>query len=64
VLIENGFNIISTLFEQVSQNDAWGAVSFIISNEDEKKILDLYEKNFKLLDNTVSLGVYRVTKKE
>ena len=63
-LIENGFSILSTLFEQVSQNDAWGSVSVVISLEDEKKILDLYEKNFKLLDNTVSLGVYRVAKKE
>ncbi|HPS29243.1 MAG TPA: hypothetical protein PLZ43_03240 [bacterium] len=64
ILIENGFSILSTLFEQVSGNDAWGSVSLVISNKDEKKILDLYEKNFKLLDNTVSLGVYRVTKKE
>lgn len=64
MLIENGFSILSTLFEQVSQNDSWGSVSVAISLEDEKKLLDLYEKNFKLLDNTVSLGVYRVAKKE
>lgn len=64
ILVNNGFGILSTLFEQVSQNDAWGSVSVVISLEDEKKILDLYEKNFKLLDNTVSLGVYRVAKKE
>lgn len=63
IMVENGFGVISTLFEQVSQNDSWGSVSFAVQPCDEKKILDLYEKNFKLLNNTVSLGVYRVSKR-
>lgn len=64
VLLESGFIPFQTLFEQVSLNDSWGSVTVSIPKTHEKKILDLYEKNFKLLNNTVSVGVYRVQKEE
>lgn len=63
ILKTEGHNSILTLFEQVSINDAWGAVSIVVRADDEKKILELYEKRFKLLNNNVSIGVYRVEKK-
>jgi len=63
-LKKEGFDPIHLLFEQVSLNDAWGSVSVSVDNKSEKKILDLYEKKFKLLNNTMSIGVYRVAKEE
>jgi hypothetical protein len=63
-LKEEGFIPFQVLFEQVSLNDAWGAVSISVDRNSEKKILDLYEKKFKLLNNTMSIGVYRVAKEE
>lgn len=63
-LKESGFVPLQNLFEQISINDSWGSVSVSVEKEQEGKILDLYEKNFKLLNNTVSVGVYRVEKKE
>jgi len=63
-LKKEGFTPFQFLFEQVSLNDAWGSVSVSVEKSSEKKILDLYEKRFKLLNNTISVGVYRVSKEE
>jgi hypothetical protein len=63
-LKKDGFTPFQLLFEQVSLNDAWGSVSVSVEKGREKKILDLYEKRFKLLNNTISVGVYRVSKEE
>ncbi|MGI6394226.1 MAG: hypothetical protein ACOX2F_05785 [bacterium] len=63
-LEKKGCFVIQTLFEQVSLNDAWGAVSVVVEKKDESMLLELYEKKFKLLNNTLSVGVYRVEKEK
>lgn len=58
----HGFNIIQTLYEQISENDSWASVSFRISKDSEKDFLDIYRKKIKKMDKSMSLGVYRVPK--
>jgi len=60
ILYEKGYPVIQTLFEQISGNDSWGAVSIKVSKESEKDFLELFEKSIKNKHISMSLGVYRV----
>jgi hypothetical protein len=60
ILNKEGYSIIQTLFEQISENDSWGAVSLMISQKEEKEFLEFYSKKIKNKHRSMSLGVYRV----
>ena len=62
ILKDNNFEVIQILLESVSKNDAWGSVSVATNLKNEKKLVEIYEKNLKLLTETLSIGVYRVSK--
>ena len=60
-LSQNGFEVIHRIEENLQGGDGWGAVSVRTGIADENKLLQLYEKNYKLIDKTLSFGVYRVS---
>ncbi len=62
-LLENGFSPMQRIYEDLHGGDAWGAVSVKTEISNENKLLQLYEKNYKLMDKTLSFGVYRVSEK-
>ncbi|MBP5406965.1 hypothetical protein J6Z19_07435 [bacterium] len=60
-LSEKGFEVIHRIEENLQGGDAWGAVSVRTEIANENKLLSLYEKKYKLMDGTLSFGVYRVS---
>lgn len=63
ILAENGFDPIQNLVEHIAENDSWGAVSIKTKINNESKIVGIY-KRLKELNNTLSIGVYRVAKED
>lgn len=61
-LSQKGFYPIQTLVEHIAENDSWGSVSLKVSAKEESKIVVIYNKLLKELNNTLSIGVYRVAK--
>ena len=62
-LSEKGFEPIHRIFEKIGYGDSWGAVSVKTDIANEKKLMNLYDKEYKTLDKTLSIGVYRVSEK-
>ena len=62
-LAEKGFESIHRMFENIGDNDGWGSVSVKTALSNEGKLMNMYEKNYKTLDKTLSIGVYRVAEK-
>ena len=62
-LIQKGFRPIHRMFEKTRDGDSWGSVSVKTEISNENKLMNLYEKEYKALDKTLSLGVYRVSEK-
>lgn len=62
-LAEKGFEPIVKIFEKIGDNDGWGSLSVKTGISNEKKLISLYDKEYKLLDKTLSIGVYRVAEK-
>ena len=62
-LLAKGFEPILKMSEKIGDNDSWGAVSVKTSLSNENRLMSLYEKNYKTLDKTLSIGVYRVSEK-
>ena len=62
-LTEKGFEPIHRMFERISDSDSWGAVSVKVPISQENKLMSLYDKEYKALDKTLSIGVYRVAEK-
>lgn len=60
-LSQNGFETVHRIYEKISGGDAWGAVSVRTETADESKLMQLYETKYKLIDKTLSFGVYRVS---
>lgn len=60
-LSQDGFKVIHRIEESLPGSDAWGAVSVRTEIADENKLLSLYETKYKLMDRTLSFGVYRVS---
>ena len=62
-LEDKGFEPFHRMEENIGEADAWGSVSVktVISNE--RKLMDLYDKEYKNFDKTLSIGVYRVSEK-
>ena len=60
-LSQNGFETVHRIYEKISAGDAWGAVSVRTEIANENKLLQLYETKYKLIDKTLSFGVYRVS---
>ena len=51
------------MFEKTGDGDSWGSVSVKTEISNENKLMNLYEKEYKALDKTLSLGFYRVSEK-
>ena len=49
--------------ENIGEGDGWGSVSVKTAISNEKKLMDLYDKEYKNFDKTLSIGVYRVSEK-
>ena len=62
-LVQKGFRPIHRMFEKTGEGDSWGSVSVKTEISNENKLMNLYEKEYKALDKTLSLGVYRVSEK-
>ena len=62
-LAEKGFEPIHRIFEKIGNGDSWGSVSVKTSLSNEKQLMSLYDKEYKTLDKTLSIGVYRVSEK-
>ena len=62
-LTEKGFEPIHRMFEKIGDDDSWGSVSVKTAILNEGKLMSLYNKEYKVLDKTLSIGVYRVTEK-
>ena len=62
ILADNGFDVFQTLIEHIAENDSWGSISVKTGTDKENKIVDIYNKMLKKLNNTLSIGVYRVSK--
>ena len=62
-LAGKGFEPIHRIFEKIGDGDSWGAVSVKTALENEKKLMSLYDKEYKNFDKTLSIGVYRVSEK-
>ena len=62
-LAEKGFEPIHLIFEKIGNGDSWGSVSVKTSLSNEKQLMSLYDKEYKTLDKTLSIGVYRVSEK-
>jgi len=62
-LLTKGFEPIHKIFEKIGDGDSWGSISVKTALSDEKKLMSLYDKEYKTLDKTLSIGVYRVSEK-
>ncbi len=62
-LAEKGFEPFHRMVENIDSGDAWGSVSVKTAISDENRLMNLYDKNYKPLDKTLSIGVYRVSEK-
>ncbi len=59
-LTEKGLKPFHRMFEKTTSN-AWGSVSVKTEISNENKLMNLYEKQYKTFDKTLSIGVYRVS---
>ena len=50
-------------FDTQLVNDSWGSVSVKTAIPNESRLMSLYDKEYKTLDKTLSIGVYRVAEK-
>ena len=62
-LSQKGFEPFHRMLENIKNGDAWGSLSVKTSISNESKLMNLYDKNYKTLDKTLSIGVYRVSEK-
>lgn len=62
-LEEKGFEPFHRMLENIKNGGAWGSVSVKTALSNESRLMNLYEKNYKTLDKTLSIGVYRVSEK-
>ena len=60
-LVSKGFKPFHRIFEKIGDSGSWGAVSVKTALSNEKKLMSLYDKEYKTLDKTLSIGVYRVS---
>lgn len=63
-LMEKGFEPFRENHERISDDEAWGSVSTVTEITNENKVLSLYDKDLSKINNTISIGVYRVTDKK
>lgn len=62
-LAGKGFEPIHRMLEKIDENDSWGSVSVKTAISNESRLMSLYDKEYKTLDKTLSIGVYRVAEK-
>ena len=62
ILADNGFDSVQTIVEHIAENDSWGSVSVKTTIKNEVRLIGIYDKILKKLNNTLSIGVYRVSK--
>ncbi|MBO4699877.1 hypothetical protein J5690_09785 [bacterium] len=62
-LAGKGWNPIHRISETIGGGDSWAAVSVKVPVSKEKNLMSLYDKEYKMLDKTLSIGVYRVSEK-
>ena len=62
-LVAKGFEPIHKIFEKIGDGDSWGSISVKTEISNEGRLMPLYDKEYKNFDKTLSIGVYRVSKK-
>ena len=62
-LAEKGFEPIHRMLEKIGEGDSWGSLSVKTAISNESRLMSLYDKEYKTLDKTLSIGVYRVAEK-
>ena len=62
-LAGKGFEPIHRMLEKTGENNSWGSVSVKTAISNESRLMSLYDKEYKTLDKTLSIGVYRVAEK-
>jgi len=62
ILAQNGFDPVHSVVEHIAKNDSWGSISVATGIKKESQLVDIYNKLLKKLNNTLSIGVYRVSK--
>ena len=62
-LAGKGFEPIHRMLEKIGEGDSWGSVSIKTAISNESRLMSIYDKEYKTLDKTLSIGVYRVAEK-
>lgn len=58
-----GFEPFRKMIESIGDADSWGSVSVKTAISNESRLMNLYDKEYKNFDKTLSIGVYRVSEK-